>query len=65
MTKGKTTAADLADLIPITIRIPPEVHEWIKANARKERRSLNSQIVLDLERLMAQDSTTTTQESHP
>lgn len=55
MTKGRTPNA--ADLIPITIRIPPEVHEWIKERAEKERRSLNSQIVLDLEKLMSQEST--------
>ena len=58
MPRERTTNTD--GLIPITIRIPKEVHEWIKQRADKERRSFNSQIALDLERLMQQQQSSVT-----
>lgn len=58
MPRERTTNTD--GLIPITIRIPKEVHEWIKQRADKERRSFNSQIALDLERFMHNEQSSVT-----
>jgi hypothetical protein len=33
----------------LTIRIPPELHSWLKRRAQDERRSLNAQITVILE----------------
>ena len=39
----------------ITIRIEPTIYEWIAEQAQKEKRSLNAQIALLLERAYEQD----------
>jgi hypothetical protein len=38
----------------ITLRLPDEVAAWVDALAKAERRSLNSQIVILIERAMAE-----------
>lgn len=45
---------DNTKLVPITIRIAPEVHTWLVKQAQKEKRSLNAQIALVLERVYEQ-----------
>jgi predicted HicB family RNase H-like nuclease len=34
---------------PMQVRLPPELKEWLKVEAAKNRRSLNSEIVARLE----------------
>lgn len=36
-------------LSPLQIRMPPELREWLKAEAARNHRSLNSEIVARLE----------------
>jgi len=38
---------------PLQVRFPPELKEWLKAQALQNRRSLNSEIVALLERTRA------------
>ncbi len=43
-------ASQQAQEVAITIRIDPRLYKWIKANADREKRSLNAQIGLTLEK---------------
>jgi predicted HicB family RNase H-like nuclease len=36
-------------IAPLQVRCPPELREWLKAQAAENRRSLNSEIVARLE----------------
>jgi hypothetical protein len=36
---------------PYPLRLPPEITEWVKAKAKEEHRSFNSQITHMLEKL--------------
>jgi predicted HicB family RNase H-like nuclease len=38
---------------PLQVRFPPELKEWLKAQALQNRRSLNSEIVTLLEQVRA------------
>lgn len=37
-------------LVPITIRMPEEIHAWLQSESEEQRRSLNAEIVLALEK---------------
>lgn len=41
---------------PLQVRCPPELREWLKAQAAQNRRSLNSEIVARLELSRAPES---------
>ncbi|MFC9954670.1 Arc family DNA-binding protein [Streptomyces prasinus] len=45
----------------ITLRLPADLHEWLAAQAKSARRSLNSEIVYRLE--VERDATVTDTES--
>jgi hypothetical protein len=42
--------------VPLMVRLPPDLHEWVKEQAEKELRSLNAQVIVLLQR--ARDTTT-------
>jgi hypothetical protein len=37
--------------IPLMVRLPPDLHQWIKQEAERELRSLNAQIIVLLQRV--------------
>jgi hypothetical protein len=37
--------------VPLMLRLPPELHQWIKQEAERELRSLNAQIIVLLQRV--------------
>ena len=41
--------------IRVTLRIPKELYEWAKARAKRERRSLNAELVEVIERGLAEE----------
>jgi hypothetical protein len=44
----------MSDMRSVTLRMPDDVAEWVEQTARRERRSLNSQIVILLEAAQAE-----------
>lgn len=43
----------MADIKPITLRIPVELHDKIRELADKEKRSVNSQVIYLLEKALS------------
>ncbi len=41
----------------ITVRVPAPLRKRLEARAKRERRSLSAQVVVDLERLLAEEAT--------
>ncbi|MGK8836186.1 Arc family DNA-binding protein [Achromobacter xylosoxidans] len=41
------------DIVPMMIRLPKDLRDWLAALAQAERRSLNGQVITLLERAMA------------
>lgn len=41
------------DHVRISLRLPPALHKWLQAQARRERRSLHGQIVWLLEQTIS------------
>lgn len=48
------------DFVPLMLRLPPDLHEWLKAQSENERRSLNSQVAVMLQSLRDDDKRTVT-----
>ena len=46
----------MSNTVALNLRLPSELHQKLKALAEKDRRSLNSEIVLILEQATAEDS---------
>lgn len=44
------------NVVPLGVRMPADVREWVEANARRNLRSLNSEIVLALREKMQRTS---------
>lgn len=43
--------------VGLYLRLPPDLHEWVKALAEQEDRSLNAQIIVILKEARAQRAT--------
>lgn len=41
------------DIVPVMIRLPKELRDWLFSLAQAERRSMNGQVITVLERVMA------------
>lgn len=54
--KVKQGGCTMAEIKPITLRIPMELHEKIKELADKEKRSVNSQVIYLLEKALSDKS---------
>ena len=48
---ARKSTIDTSDLLPISIRLPKDLKDWIEATASHERRSINSQVVLLLQEI--------------
>lgn len=46
--------SETTKLKAITIRIPEEIHAWLARQAKRNRRSLNAQIILVMEQVYEQ-----------
>ncbi|WP_417219527.1 Arc family DNA-binding protein [Achromobacter spanius] len=42
------------DIVPVMIRLPKELRDWLFSVAQAERRSMNGQVITVLERAMAE-----------
>jgi len=40
------------DVVPVMIRLPKELRDWLSSVAQAERRSMNGQVITVLERAM-------------
>lgn len=50
----KQTASPTKKLVPLMTRLPESLHSWIREQAQAEHRSVNSQIIVILQRAMEQ-----------
>lgn len=46
-------------LVPLMVRLPESLHQWVRQQAKEQHRSLNAQIVSMLQVLKDKDSPTT------
>jgi hypothetical protein len=46
---------EVIDTVNLTIRCPADVSDWLKATAKRERRSVNQQVLVILEAAMQAD----------
>jgi hypothetical protein len=53
----QTTSPD-EKLVPLMTRLPESLHAWIRETAKRERRSLNAQIVILLQQSKEQSERT-------
>ena len=63
----RRSTIDTTDLLPITIRLPKDLKEWIEKLASDERRSFNSQAVLlfqEIKSIKTSDHATVTDSAH-
>lgn len=44
--------------VPVMLRLPEDIYNWLQAKADKERRTINAQAAILFERLKAQDDET-------
>ena len=42
---AKKKSPNTVESVPLMLRMPPDIHAWIKSMAEVETRSLNSQVV--------------------
>lgn len=57
MTKTRTPSD--SNTVPLMVRLPKDIHKWIKTLSEKEHRSLNAQIVVILQKEKEKDTTAT------
>jgi hypothetical protein len=51
---GEPASGTIEGVRNLGLRVPDDLHEWLLAVATRERRSLNSQVIVLLERVRAE-----------
>jgi len=46
---------DMSEDVRATTRLPKKIAEWLKKQAKEKNRSMNGQLIANLERLMRQE----------